>query len=220
MKLLAISTSDQIASVALLCDGILTDDRECDRTKNHSETLLPAVDELLAAHRLTLNKIDAFAADIGPGSFTGIRIGISTMNAISLALKKPLYGIDSLTALAARTNADGSICPILDARNGNGYASLFYGKTLKRGPEAIVIDEFLKEIPADTLFIGSGALLHRESILRLTHTSSFLEEGNTVSASGVALAAWDLIEAGEKGMSVLTPLYIRPSQVERLNLRQ
>lgn len=212
MKLVAISTSCASASAALWEDGKLTL-RETHQTKTHSETIMPLLDELLCESGVKISDIDAFAADVGPGSFTGVRIGVCTVNALAYAVNARRYGVDSLTALYYDTKMTGSVCALIDARNGNGYARHF-NNGIAGEALAIVFEEFLPMLPPDTLFVGDGALLHREEIERLCIRPAFSDGDGFVSARGVALAAAQKLTLGSE--SYLVPMYLRLSQAERL----
>lgn len=209
MILLALSTSGPLASAALFEDGALLHEARGPSGRTHSETILPLAGEALAFAGLAPGQADAFAVDIGPGSFTGVRIGVCAANAMALALGKPVIGVSSLSALLQ--GQAGPACALLDCRNGNGYALLHgeSGETLL--PEsAVVIAELLKVIPAHTLFLGDGAILHREAILAAL-PSARLGEINAVTAAMVGRAA-----VSKTGEREVLPLYLRSSQAERL----
>ena len=122
MKILAIETSCDIASVSLLEDNNLILELKESAVKNHSESLMPLIDNLLKKTKISLNDIDLFAVDNGPGSFTGIRIGLSTVKAFCDALNKPCISVSSLEALSYISNSEDSyICSMIDAKHGNLY---------------------------------------------------------------------------------------------------
>ncbi|MDR0840238.1 MAG: tRNA (adenosine(37)-N6)-threonylcarbamoyltransferase complex dimerization subunit type 1 TsaB [Christensenellaceae bacterium] len=205
---LAISTSDSRPSAAVfegeallaLCAGA--------DARTHSETILPLVEQALAKADAPVRAVEEFAVDIGPGSFTGVRIGVSLANAMAAALNKPVVGISSLNALCF--GRAGSVCALLDCRNGNGYALHVRDGQIVLPESAIVIAELLPSLPDGTLFIGSGAALHRDAILSALPHARFIDE-NIVSAEQVGRAAFGKAAAAEA-----LPLYLRPSQAERL----
>ena len=125
MKILSIDTSSKICGVAILEDYNLIKEISQDNGLTHSETLMPIIKNTLSEVGLNLNDIDLVVCDKGPGSFTGIRIGVATAKAFSDSLNIPVIGISSLEALAYNIKSDGIICSLIDAKNDNVYYSLF-----------------------------------------------------------------------------------------------
>lgn len=199
MKILALETSDKLASLALL-DGQRQIELELDCSLQHAQSVLPAIDRLLDEQNIELSSIDAFAVDVGPGSFTGVRIGITIANALALASSKPVVGIDSLSALMRPVLLpDKSCAAIIDARNGNGYAAGYKKDGSFIEPCACVIDEFLSSFGPVDILVGTGTnnkLLPR--------------------AIDIALIARERLESGYKATQAVTAMYLRPSQAERL----
>ena len=197
MMLLALDTTAAVATAALFRDGALVAEREADAGKKHAETALPLIEALLEENGVTIDRIDAFAVDIGPGSFTGVRIGVSLVNALAFAAEKPVTAIDSLLTLALSAGeTDQPVCAIIDARNGNAYAALYQaGKTLIE-PCAVETKPFLLTLPKDTVFVGDVQA----------------EEKTFPRARFVGQAA-QLPQA--VSVSEAEPLYLRPSQAER-----
>ena len=209
MNLLAISTSGPQPSAALFEDEALVHEALGQGGKTHSETIMPLVEQTLAAAGLLPNQVDIFAVDIGPGSFTGVRIGVCAANAMAMASGRSVAPVSSLRALVNGIQLPA--CALLDCRNGNGYALLLdaSGETLI--PEsAVVVSDFLKTAPSGTCFVGDGALLYREEIL-CSVTGAHFCDVNAVTASNVGKCA-----LGHSGESDAMPLYLRPSQAERL----
>ena len=192
MKLLAFETTDAVASVALYLDGevfetVLSTD------KRHAESVLPAAEALLSAHGLSTSDMDAFAADVGPGSFTGVRIGVCMANALGAAHRKPVVAVNALEALAY-PHADETVCALIDARNGNGYGALYQNGEALVAPCACVIAEFTANLPEGCRRIGTGT-----------------DNPALPSAANVARIA--ATRCGEKEIS---PLYLKLSQAERM----
>lgn len=209
MKLLALSSSGPLPSAALFADGALVYEALGQGGKTHSETLMPLVEQALSAAGLAPDQADVFAVDIGPGSFTGVRIGVCAANAMAMAKERPVVGISSLRALLH--GLKGPACALLDCRNGNGYAMVLGSSgEILLAESAVVVAELLPTIPAGTLFIGDGAALYREKILQAVAGAHFCED-NAVTAAKVGRCA-----LGEKGEREVMPLYLRPSQAERL----
>lgn len=125
MKILCIDTSSNLCSVAILEDTTLIKKIELDNGLTHSETLMPLIKELLDSCNLDLKDIDLLVSDIGPGSFTGIRIGVATCKAFSDSLNIPCIGINSLEVLAYNIKNDGIICSSIDCKNNNCYFALY-----------------------------------------------------------------------------------------------
>ena len=165
MKVLAIDTSSKLCSVAILEDTNLIKKLELDNGLTHSETLMPLIQQLLKECDLTLNNIDLLVSDIGPGSFTGIRIGIASCKAFSDSLNIPCVGISSLEVLAYNIKNDGIICSTIDCKNDNCYFALY---ELKNGlynvlqePCAMPVDDVLNllgtQYSSNSIsFVGDG----------------------------------------------------------------
>ena len=122
MKILSIDTSSKICGVAVLEDGNLLKEILQDNGLTHSETLMPIIKNTLESLNLSLNDIDLIVCDKGPGSFTGIRIGVATTKAFSDSLGIPAIGVSSLETLAYNVQDNGVICSLIDAKNDNVYA--------------------------------------------------------------------------------------------------
>ena len=125
MKILCIDTSSKLCSVAILEDTTLINKLELDNGLTHSETLMPLIKKLLEKSNLSLKDINLLVSDIGPGSFTGIRIGVATCKAFSDSLNIPCVGISSLEVLAYNAKNNGIICSTIDCKNDNCYFALY-----------------------------------------------------------------------------------------------
>lgn len=125
MKILCIDTSSSLCGVSVLEDNILIKKLELNNGLTHSESLMPLIKEILEECNLTLNDINLLVCDIGPGSFTGIRIGIATVKAFSNSLGIPCIGVSSLEVLAYNIKEDGLICSTIDCKNDNCYFALY-----------------------------------------------------------------------------------------------
>lgn len=125
MKILCIDTSSKLCSVAILENTTLINKLELDNGLTHSETLMPLIKELLEKSNLSLKDINLLVSDIGPGSFTGIRIGVATCKAFSDSINIPCVGISSLEVLAYNAKNDGIICSTIDCKNDNCYFALY-----------------------------------------------------------------------------------------------
>lgn len=198
MILLAVDTSAQVATAALFRDGSLLARREADASRKHAETVLPMIDQLLEESGVLLSSVELFAVDIGPGSFTGVRIGVSLINAMAFALGKKVVAIDALRALyEASGEPEKPVCAMIDARNGNAYAALYQAGEERIAPCAVETEAFLSRVPADAVFVGDLAA----------------EERTIPCATYVGFAALKRLSTASKEAE---PLYLRPSQAERL----
>ena len=169
MKILALDSSGPNCSVALLDDTTVIANFNLNNGITHSETLVPLVDELFKFANMTINDVDAFACSIGPGSFTGLRIGIATIKGFALSLNKPVLSVPTLQSLAYNVPFfDGIVCTVLDARNDNVYSALF---NVKEKVEMIgdyitdTIDTLIQELKkynSNILFVGDGSVSFKE----------------------------------------------------------
>ncbi len=227
MKILALDTSTLTGSVALLDDGILKGEMTLSVSVVHSERLMPAIDRLLQDAGLTLESVDFFAAAVGPGSFTGLRIAIATVQGFCLALQKPSMSLSTLQALACNGGYfSGLVVPLLDARRGEVYAGIY--RTQGSKPPQIVGEEMA--IPPDrlmemlqedrfnrlsVLFLGEGSLVYREVINRgLKGRALFAApHANHPRAAHVASLAWEQVQRGVAYDRLMVPRYVRPAEV-------
>ena len=198
MMLLALDTTSAVATAALFRDGLLVEERSADASKKHVETALPLIDELLETNDVSIDEIDEFAVDIGPGSFTGVRIGVSLVNALAFTTGRRIVPVNALLALyEASGEREQPVCALIDARNNNVYAALYQAGRESIAPEGAELDVFLKRVPADTVFVGD------------IHT----QYQRFPSAKDVGRAALLRLDAT---VDTVEPLYLRPSQAERL----
>ena len=231
MKILAIDTSSEICSIAVLKDRDLITKRDLNNSLTHSQKLMPMLDEVLKSCKLKLNDFDLLSCCIGPGSFTGVRIGISTIKAFNDVTNIPIVGVNSLESLAYNTlntniydNTD-IICSLIDARNDNVYCGIFqknnneliqledlYAKNIDE-----VMDILKKYSSKSILFVGNGALAHKYKILQNLSKTTFVEkELNDQTASSIGQLAYNkYLKKETKDSSSLHPLYLRKSQAER-----
>lgn len=220
MLILGFETSNVAASVAVIRDGELIAQYTLCNTKTHSETVMPIAERLLADLQIAPGDLDALAVDIGPGSFTGVRIGVCAANAMALALHIPVFGIDVMRVLYQPIKGlkTGVVCTLLDARNQNGYAALFENGERIIEAQAVVMQEFVQELPERTLYVGDGAVLLWDTVLS-KRTGARLAPMQYAVPTAAAVCAcayedWKTgIDINEKEAS---PLYLRPSQAERM----
>ena len=229
MKILAFETSAKSGSVALVEDGRLLAENYVDVGLTHSATLLGMAKDLLDRCELKASMLDSVACAIGPGSFTGIRIGLAAAKGFAWGAGISCYGVSTLEAMAIAFSGlfDGIICPVMDARRSQLYNALFLsapGRRMVRLTEdrAIRAEDLAEEFKRPDhagkkiLLIGDGI----EVTTRLIPNNSDLivpqASIKRQHASGVALAAYEMHLAGKTGSAeMLTPNYLRLSQAER-----
>ena len=222
MGILAIETSGKQASVALFTGETCLGQARSDGSQTHSVTLLPLVHNLLETSSMTMGEIDAIAVARGPGSFTGLRIGLAAAKGLALALDKPVIGVSSLEAIAqqAKEYAPGhTICAVMDARRLQVYNALFtvQGGRLIRQTEdrAISIEDLFAEKQGDKpyVLVGDGAMLcYEQQKARGVEEIILPQELCIQSAFGVGIEA--IGKQGEHAHSV-NPEYLRKPQAER-----
>jgi len=226
MNILMIDTSGPACGVAVMKYGQMICELQLTSGKTHSQRVMPMVDQALSMCEMTTADIDLFGAVVGPGSFTGVRIGVATVKALAHAAGKPCIGVDALEALAANvTGFDGVICPILDARAQQVYGAMFEcGMPPVRlmDDEAEKLTAYLDRVEATgrhALFVGDGASAFEKAIIeRLGEKAHFapVQHAGLRAASACALAAeYAKDESNLKDCMTLLPLYLRAPQAER-----
>lgn len=227
MKILAFDTSGPVASVAVTDGETVLGEYSLNHGKTHSQVIIHMADELLKRLDIGAGDIDLFAAAIGPGSFTGLRIGVTSVKAMAYATEKPVIGVPTLDALAfGNIQSIGLMaCPMIDAKNGTVYSALYKmnDDTLERIIDYswISVEEMLAKISnfeESTIFTGDGAIVHHELIKSKLGLKAVFARPNQMlqRASSVALLALDEYNAGKRGkVEDMVPFYIRKSQPER-----
>ena len=225
MNILMIDTSGPACGVAIAREGRLVCDMQLVSGRTHSQRVMPMVEAALTLSDMTVSDVDVFGAVVGPGSFTGVRIGVSSVKALAHAAGKPCVGVDALHALAANIQAfDGVVCPILDARAQQVYGAMFRAGDVPQrlcGDEAMPLTAFLDRVEATderALFLGDGVAAMRGAIeARLGGRAQFAAPQHMNLRAGSACAiAMRLAEQGETTDYLhLLPLYLRAPQAER-----
>ncbi|MBN2408097.1 MAG: tRNA (adenosine(37)-N6)-threonylcarbamoyltransferase complex dimerization subunit type 1 TsaB [Candidatus Aminicenantes bacterium] len=223
MRILALDTTTRFGSVALLENTRLLAEANAESPTTHSAGLLRSIDDLLKKNSLEIREIDGFAAAAGPGSFTGIRIGLSTIKAFAFASQKQVAPVSGLLALAMKLQeTQGRLyCPLIDAKKGEVFASLFevQGRNLKAviqegayGPDAL-----LARLPAHRVihFIGTGVETYKDKIQAYLGDKARLSSRSLFIGFEVGLIGYHLLKRGQGvGAEALEPLYYRKSQAE------
>ena len=210
MKILAISTSSSNASVSLLENDTVVKEFNNTNERTHSEKLMPLVDELLKFCNISLSEINLIACDVGPGSFTGIRIGVATVKALAEVNKTPITSCSSLEALSYNVQNADYICSIIDARNNQVYAAIFDKE------HNLISDYFADDINnlksvfqkyPNMVFVGDGAKL-------VNNLDNF---DNTIYSKNIGICGYKKFLNNEiLDSDHLSVLYLRKSQAERL----
>lgn len=223
MITLAIDTATRTAGVALLRDETILVEYFFNVSVNHSETVLSAVQQGLTLAGIGIDGVDLFALTVGPGSFTGLRIGASTVKGLALTTGKPVVGVSTLEALAYNAiECPALVCPMLDARKGEVYAALYrangeglFDAVLKE--EVTTPGQFLDRIEGETLFLGDGFSEHAELIRdRFQGRARFAPPNRQwVRASSAALLGMKRYGKGERlDVATFVPRYLRRSEAE------
>ena len=229
MNILALDTSTKHFSLAVAKDGKTLRHRSILLKKVLSDSIMPAIQDILKKAGLTLAKLDGFAVGLGPGSFTSLRVGLATVKGLAFALKKPVVGISSLDVLALNVKEDGQVCVISDAKRNMAYACIYRKKdgALKRKSKYLLTDiqNVLKQIKGETTFIGDGVPLFREVIEKTSGIKprfANCEPRFTIQmypqAKHLATLAMKRFESKEHdAVGSLVPLYLYPEdcQVQR-----
>lgn len=230
MRILAFETSAKAASVALLNDGVLLAEYYQNSGQTHSRTVMKMAEDLLCNCDLTVEQVDAVAVAAGPGSFTGVRIGVAAAKGFAWGRQLPCCGVSTLEAMAWSSGlADGVVVPAMDARRSQVYTAIF---RMEQGvpqrlmeDSTISMEELCKKLQAvegRKILVGDGAQLCYNTIgKQLPDLCLMPEHLRHQRASGVALAAQRRLEQGIAcdGAS-MTPSYLRLSQAERERLER
>lgn len=222
MKILALDTATDSCSVAATDDGRVAAELTIRKNQTHSRHLMELVDSVLQIAGFGAADLDGLAVSIGPGSFTGLRIGISTIKGLAHALDKPVVGVSTLEALARQCSQTSFlIYPMLDARKGEVYTATYRfdaDELVQQTTARAVRPEALTEhIKSPCLFIGTGARLYRQSIAAAAGSLAHFVSGgqNTIRASSVAFLSMPRFEAKDTDeIADLIPQYIRKSDAE------
>lgn len=232
MKILSIDTSSKICSVCVLEDTNVIIEKNIDDGITHSQKLMPMLDDILKELNVRLDDFDLFTCSVGPGSFTGVRIGVSTVKAFCDVTNIPTTSVSSLEGLAYNTlnssieNNSGIVCSLIDAKNDNVYCGIFKNENstfiqledlcAKNINEVLTILEKYSSSPI--LFVGDGAAFHKDLILEHIPNSTFVEEElNKQTSVNIGIAGFNKYNKGIYGDSnSLSPLYLRKSQAERV----
>ena len=230
MKILAVESSAKAASAAVWEDGRLLSEAFVNVGLTHSQTLLPMVQSALENAGLVIGEIGGFAVSHGPGSFTGIRIGVSAVKGMAQGTGRPCLGVSTLESLAYQVkHMDGTLVSLMDARCNQYYTASFScsGGRLTRltDDEALTHEELTKRLEKQEtplIFVGDGALLcyNKMEAGRKKNVILATEQLRYARASAVAEAAAEALSAGGVPAAQLRPRYLRLPQAERERLKK
>lgn len=226
MKILSFDTSSNVASVAICDDEKLICEITVNNKKTHSQTLMPMIDSALKQSDLEISDIELIASANGPGSFTGLRIGVSAVKGLAHAKNIPVVGVSILKAMAYNLPfCEYVISPIMDARRNQVYNAVYEwqnGEILEiQAPRALSIDELIDELmklDKKVVFLGDGVDVHKAYIKeKMADKALFAPvSAKEQRASGLAVVAKKIFDEG-KAISCyeLAPIYLRKPQAER-----
>ena len=214
MLILGIDTSSPTGSVALLDNDSVISESLLNSSQNYSDKLLIEMDTVFNSSKIKLNQIDGFVITTGPGSFTGLRVGMSLLKGLILATQKPFASVNTLDAYSETVQPGPyAICPVLDARKKEVYTALYNSKNgvcVRETPDqAITPRELCDQIKKPTVFVE---LL--SSLLKNKYIHNAPLKKLTVAASAILIASRDLKNNLQNDLDSLTINYIRPSEAE------
>ncbi|MCE5212324.1 MAG: tRNA (adenosine(37)-N6)-threonylcarbamoyltransferase complex dimerization subunit type 1 TsaB [Deltaproteobacteria bacterium] len=216
MLTLAFDSSSKTTSVALLKDEHIIYDVLINVALNHSEVLMPAIDQACIRTGIKIDEIDLFACTLGPGSFTGLRIGASTLKGFMLATGKPAVGISSLAALALNTGVSSKIiCSVMDAGRGQVYVANFHYKDnrilMQIGEDQVLNPlEIRQDKDKEVIFVGDGAVKYSDVIRGNQSAAVVFPHQQYIRASSVGVLAIEKYKRNELlDAQTFVPLYLR-----------
>jgi tRNA threonylcarbamoyladenosine biosynthesis protein TsaB len=225
VKILTIDTSTTACSVAVSVNDEIVSSCLGSRGRALSASILDTVAFVLKGAGIELEELDGFGVAVGPGSFTGLRVGLATVKGLALATGKPIAGFSSLAMLAMNLPwASHPVCPMFDARKKEVYTGLY---TCRDTPDSLMADRvvtpepFLESLDGTVIFIGEGAVRYRERIVAiLGERALFAPQGVNLphASAGALLAATVFSRGAAVPPELLAPVYIRPSEAELARL--
>jgi universal bacterial protein yeaZ len=220
MKILAIDTSTTHSSCAVMDDNNIVGDFSINQSMSHNEILLVMVDEMLKKLNIDIEDIDLFVAVTGPGSFTGIRIGVTVVKALAMALNKPIVAVNTLEALSFGVFTDKKKIPLIDARGERVYYGVYEGINNENivAPALLTIDELLEEFSdkGEFVFVGDCVNLYKDRILENKNFEITPACLNSCISKNACVIGKQKYERGDiSDCFSLSPEYVRLSQAQR-----
>ncbi|MGY0694891.1 tRNA (adenosine(37)-N6)-threonylcarbamoyltransferase complex dimerization subunit type 1 TsaB [Virgibacillus sp. FSP13] len=221
MNILAIDTSNQVLGVAILKDELIIGELVTNIKKNHSVRLMPAIDQLMKETNMTPDMLEKIVVAKGPGSFTGVRIGLATAKSLAWALDIPVVGVSSLEVLAYQGYFSNMyVCPFFDARRSNVYTGLYQWDadkmTLIKNEQNVSMTDWLQQLSMDgkkTLFLSPDIHLYEEVIREYMGDLAFIPQGPFHLAKPSHLGLAGLTKQADN-THTLTPNYLRLAEAE------
>ena len=219
MKILAIDTSSIYASCALLAEGDIRSEAAVNNGLVHSRSWMPKIDRCLQNADTDIGQIDVFACVAGPGSFTGIRIGVCAVKGLAQALKKPCAAVNTLDCLRQNFPFASTVCPIMDARRGQVYCAIYEEKSILLNSSAMAIEDLLALLKGkNTVFLGDGVKVYKDTIFAALKERALFAPPhlNYTRASSAAFLAMQAAEENKLvSAAALDAIYLRKPQAER-----
>ncbi|HOM01491.1 MAG TPA: tRNA (adenosine(37)-N6)-threonylcarbamoyltransferase complex dimerization subunit type 1 TsaB [Acetivibrio sp.] len=226
MKILALDTSALVAAVAVMEDDRLLAEYMLNHRKTHSQQLVAMIREVLGSLELEPKDIDVFAASTGPGSFTGLRIGVTTVKAMAYATGKPVVSVPTLDAIAYNIPISSfTICPVMDARNNQVYTALYdWDETGQKritdymGIPVPELVQLIKDMGKKVIFAGDAAKMHEEYFKKELGDGCKIAPGNLLLQRASSVAHIAYLKAMNNDLEScfdMVPFYLRKSQAER-----
>lgn len=215
MNILAIDTSSQYVSCAVLTGNGIKSQKAQSTGLVHSRSLLPLVEDCIESAGLTLNDIDLFACVAGPGSFTGVRIGVCAIKGLAQPQNKPCVAVNTLDCLKENVPFAKTVCPIMDARRGQVYCAVYEDGSLIRDYDACPVEdvaEFLKG--KKTVFLGDGINVYKDKLTELLGDDAIFAPKHLCYTNAAAAAVY-AENSKTCTPAALDAIYLRKPQAER-----
>ncbi len=219
MNILCVDTSSVYASCALLKDGQIISEKTILSGLVHSKSIMPLVEQVLEGVNMDVEEVDIFSCVAGPGSFTGVRIGVCAIKGLAQAMNKPCYQVNTLDCLKENVPYFKTVCPILDARRGQVYSAVYEDGEIIREHDVCPLEdvlEFLKN--KKTLFLGDGVKVFKDKIISVLGENAIFacaQHNFLRAASGAYLTLKAYSENKLITYNELDAIYLRKPQAER-----
>lgn len=221
MKILGVDTSSKFLSIALSEDKDIMREENILLDRKHAGELVPRIKEMLKKLGLSINDVNAFVIGLGPGSFTGLRIGVSTVKGFGIATGKPCIGIASMDAIAMDvSDKERLIVPVIDAKRENVYSCVYKkekGILVKKTDFLLLkIEKVLKKVKGDAVFLGDAVAFYKEKIKGLNKNAIFLDEKFWYPKAGnlIRLGLDKIRKYRRHGLDKLAPIYLYPQDCQ------
>lgn len=219
MKILSIDTTSEVCGVALLDDDKLIDDNSITNGRTHSENLMPLISEILNKNNITLKNINLISCCVGPGSFTGIRIGVASVKALAEVNNIPIAEVTSLETLAQNTSICSTRVGLIDARNDQAYCGIFDNEiNLKEDYIADNINAIIETLKKydDVCISGNGVEKYKELLIKNIPNVKFADSNIQSAYCAGLIGCKKYLANNLKSADEIMPIYLRKSQAERM----